>query len=282
MGTEAFPREHRYIMSKKSSSQPEPSGRDVCPRRYELVRVVVGEADAAEGDAVLGHAASCPRCRNMLEHLTKQRDEYKDRHPFEMRFQDILDTASHRRHRRQLIFRLAPIASAACGLLLLGIFVIGGDSPRTEIRTKGGTKGGVSLDYRVRLDNGHRAGKEGEILHENDQIQFTYRADESSYLFLVSIDERGRVNNFNHQSSQNSLPIKPGGRHHVEGSIILDDSKGPERVFGIFSDRILQWEDVKTAAEQAFGGVKQAGQSIKEIKKLPLPYPQASILLMKP
>jgi len=41
-----------------------------------------------------------------------------------------------------------------------------------------------------------------------------------------------------------SLKVAPDGEHVLEGSVILDDAKGPERIFAFFSDQPLTYQEV--------------------------------------
>ena len=103
-------------------------------------------------------------------------------------------------------------------------------------------------------------GQAGGIYHKDDRIQFSYSSGPNRYVFLVSLDERGTVSNFNHQGKATSVPIKPGSNRVLEGSIILDDSVGPERIFAVFSNQPLRFDELKDAADRAYRDLAKQAQ----------------------
>lgn len=242
-----------------------------CPRRFELIRLAAGDGEEEELNVLRAHADSCPQCGSLLTSLEKQRNEFLKRHPFE----EIAPTLLKGRRRRPLYW-LAPAAAAAALLLVAGIlwFAL---SPEPTIRTKGD----ISLAFFVQKGGEAVPGQAGGIYRKNDRIQFAYSSGPNRYVFLVSLDDRGAVSNFNHQGAETSVPIKPGTNRVLEGSIILDDSVGPERIFAVFSNQPLRLEEVKDAADRACRELQKAGASVRDLDRLPLPHPQASVLIVK-
>jgi hypothetical protein len=50
-----------------------------------------------------------------------------------------------------------------------------------------------------------------------------------------------------------SLAISPTGTHVLEGSVILDDARGDERIFALFSEKPLSYAEVQSAVKVELG-----------------------------
>jgi hypothetical protein len=245
-----------------------------CPRRFDLIRLTAGDGEEKEMQALRDHASSCPTCGAILTSLEKQQHDFLERRPFSEVAPAFIEGGRKHASRRRLVFRLVP--AAAVVLLALGVIWL-------TLPTEPGirTKGEISLAFYVQKGAEAVPGRSGGIYRENDRIQFTYSSGSHRYLFLVSLDDHGAVSNFNHKASDSSIPISPGSNRLLEGSIILDDSIGPERIFAIFSSTPLRFKEIKAATDRAHRELKKTGGSVRDLTRLPLPYPQASVLLMK-
>jgi hypothetical protein len=109
------------------------------------------------------------------------------------------------------------------------------------------TKGSVQLEMFVKDEAGVRKGENGMVLHQGDQIQFRYRAVGRRYLFVVSVDSRGVVSPLYPDSEASSIAVRPDGLHTLDGSVILDDAVGPERIFAVFSDEPVSYRSIAEA-----------------------------------
>lgn len=248
-----------------------------CPRRIELIRSL----DPASGDertrAVRKHAAGCPRCTEIIASLEDGRREFLANHPSEAVVPRLLERAAGSCRRRRLALVAAPAA------VLLATIVVLVAWPVNHHPRPGATrvKGGVSLRFFVQRGRRSVEARSGQVFHAGDRIQFVYSSGAKRYLFMVSLDDEGRVSNFNYKGSQRSVPIVPGNGQVLAGSIILDDNKGPERVYAVFSDRPLELPEIEHAAKLAFERLRHKGGKLSDLSRLPLPQPQASILLEK-
>ena len=79
--------------------------------------------------------------------------------------------------------------------------------------------------------------------------------------------------------SGRSALIEPGREFILPVSITLDDYRGLERVFAVFSDEALSFEEVAAGVEKAAGPGGRL--ELRGAGALPLPYPQASFLISK-
>jgi hypothetical protein len=263
-------------MNVKNAKDKEASRPDGCPRRIDWIRVLTGEASAQTATRMHRHAQSCERCRALLDSLEIQQDAFLQRHPPERLGPELSAKARERIRTRRRITLFAPAAAAIAVLVVVLSILPGQGAKQPGIRTKGA----VSLEFFVQKGDEVMPGESGGIYRKDDRIQFVYSSGANRFLFLVSLDERGRVSNFNHQASSSSVAILPGNQRVLEGSIILDDTRGLERVFAIFSNHPLQLQEIEQAARQAFQKQARSG-GIADLEYLPLPYPQATILLHK-
>jgi hypothetical protein len=133
-----------------------------------------------------------------------------------------------------------PLLAVAAAVAL---FVRGGGEPNR-------IKGSADLGFYLERDGQVLPGDATATFREGDRIQFTYRAPYGS-LVLLSLDGDGRVSLYYPDHGDAGVPILPGDRHVLEGSVILDDARGPEVFLGFFGDA---WDvaSARRAAEDAF------------------------------
>ncbi|HUU00856.1 MAG TPA: hypothetical protein VM425_05375 [Myxococcota bacterium] len=251
---------------------------DACPRRIELLQAMDPDIPGERLDAVRAHALGCPRCSGIVSRLEAENTEFIARHPPGTIVPRLLARAAGTRHKRRLLQVLAPAAAAALALLVLLVAQPANHEPG-PVTTR--VKGEVSLRFFVQRGGQSVEARSGEIFHAGDRIQFVYTSGAKRYLFLASLDDEGRLSNFNFQAAPSSVPIVPGNGQVLEGSIILDDHLGPERVFAVFSDRPLPQAEIERAAARAFSLLRREGGDITKLMRLPLSHPQASVLLEK-
>ncbi|MFZ5475624.1 MAG: hypothetical protein ACOZNI_02515 [Myxococcota bacterium] len=112
------------------------------------------------------------------------------------------------------------------------------------------TKGVADLGFYLQRDGAVLPGDPSATFREGDRIQFTYRAPHDR-LVLLSVDGEGRVSEYYPEAGGTGVPIVPGDRHVLEGSVILDDARGPEVFVGFFGEA---WDvgRARAAAEEAF------------------------------
>ncbi|MEL7372297.1 MAG: hypothetical protein AAFN74_25455 [Myxococcota bacterium] len=133
-----------------------------------------------------------------------------------------------------------------------------------------------SLEMYVKDKAGIRKGMEGARLRSGDWVQFRYRAEGRSHLYVVSLDDDHVLAPLYPDYRGQSVPIQPAGRHILPGSIILDDAIGPERIYAFFSEGPIDFEQI----ERAFSDVADPTTAV-DIATLPASVAQVSILIEK-
>jgi hypothetical protein len=263
-------------MSDRRPNNNNAQKESACPRQFELVQAISGVTQPGKTQAILDHTQACPRCRGIVTQLKHDRHDFLNRHPTDIGSAQIIARAHQQKRSSRLALWLAP-ASAALAALLLVILLLESPQPGPGIRTKGE----ISLKFYIQQGDQAIPGKSGGIYHENDRIQFVYSSGANRYLFLVSIDDQGKVSNFNHEKKTSSVSIIPGANRVLAGSIILDDSIGPERIFAIFSNQPLRFDQIRQAARSAYTELRSHGKSVEDLTQLPLEFSQATLIIYK-
>jgi hypothetical protein len=102
------------------------------------------------------------------------------------------------------------------------------------------------------------ARKEGRIemldrfnrgVRPGDEIRFVLTGTPASaaYVLVASVDASGKTNVYFPYEGDRSAPLAGPGRWEVPGSIELDDTLGPERVYVFFSEAPLDAAPIRSA-----------------------------------
>jgi hypothetical protein len=179
------------------------------------------------------HLAGCTTCRTDYERANDDRDHFM-RHVLPKR------RVSHRPTWRWLI--AAPVAMAA---VIAVVLWIGGTRESShavtpELAIKGGATWQVFASRGSKVFQVH----DGDRLQDGDQIRFVVIPDGAHYLMIASIDGAGRASIYYPYDGRSSATIR-GPRVEVDGSIVLDDAPGAERLFAILTDEPVDSERVE-------------------------------------
>jgi hypothetical protein len=179
-----------------------------------------------------------------------------------------------RRLRRLLVLGLAPAAAAACAVLMLmqrpaGVPVHGPSGD--DLRVKGGGMNagarrpggepvratGPALEVYVRRTDADRVERvaEGGCLDPGDRLRFLLRpvrGRPADHLLLVSLDGAGALTVYYPYGETESGRLAEGARVELPGSIELDGTPGPERLFAIVSRAPVKLAEVRPRLEALF------------------------------
>ena len=103
-------------------------------------------------------------------------------------------------------------------------------------------KGGPTLHVMVRHGTGSGDhvfdAENGAHLVPGDAIRFVLDTEGGHYVLVLSVDSAGQINVYHPYGGDASAPIDTAARRVVlDGSIVLDDAPGPERIWAVISDR---------------------------------------------
>ena len=205
-----------------------------CPGRLVLARRALGELDAEARAEIDAHVDGCAACRALAAEIEANLDSYAKNSDAELA---RLAAQLPRRRRAGLGWLLAPALTAAAAAALLLLW------PTEEI----GFKGAFAARVVAKRGDAQIVVRDQERLRPGDALRFVITSD-PGYLSVVLVDARGRVWPFypDTDPEQDARPwrIEAKGRHELPGSVVLDDSLGPERIVLIFSTRVFDRAEV--------------------------------------
>ncbi len=237
------------------------------PSDLLLARILLGKAAEEERRFVEAHARTCARCRAELEGAREARRRFaqtvlpRTLPALELRL-------SVRRRWRSLLSALGLAAGAAAALAVVAL-ALPERAPAYQ------AKGAGVLKIFGRREGRVFPVEDGARLRPGDQIRFGVEAGGAAFALVASIDGRGQANLY---LPSTRLAPDAGPIELLPDSIVLDDAPGPERVFAIFSDRPLDSAQIAEAL-RALGA--SGAEAIRRTRRLPVPFPQASVLLEK-
>jgi hypothetical protein len=116
----------------------------------------------------------------------------------------------------------------------------------------------------------------GATLAPGDEIRFVVRSSGFRYLLVASIDAGAKASVYFPYGGSASGAIEPAGETQLPGSIVLDATKGPERVFAFFSERPLEAASVT----EPLGAIGKLGpDAIRTRERIDVAAVQTSVLI---
>jgi hypothetical protein len=204
-----------------------------------LDRLIAGELSPAEAQSVEQHAIGCSLCGPKLEQMQGQHAA----------FSKVLPAAIVQRVReREGLMRRSwqlPSALAAAAAVLVWI-AWPGLTPPSGVRSKGGTR----LKFYVLHDGAVRPGFDGERVQPGDRLQFAYSSERDAYLAIVSIDASRKATAYYARDGR-AAPIRGSSDAVLEHSTRLDETLGPETVYGLVCTQPIALEPILQTLERA-------------------------------
>jgi hypothetical protein len=186
----------------------------------------------------------------------------------------VAGEALRARRRVPIFWWAAGPAVAAAAAVLVFVTTPGSSGPPDPNLTKGGD--GLALIVR-HADGRTEDVLPGQSLSPGDAVRMvvTARAPDSA-LVILDFDGRGKVSAF---EPAHGDPKRIGaGRQLVEGSVVLDDALGPERLLALFCGGEISTSDAIAAGQRA---LTQVGGDPRAVHTLGLPCREASLLIQK-
>lgn len=249
------------------------SDRHLAP--YDLERLQRNEIDPALAAAARGHLARCDDCRAIDRQLREHHLEFERSvlPRLAPRLRERLERPAGRSRRWVWALAAAVPAILVLALSLNRSSLKGpGDS---DLLTKGG---GDMVVFRRRGDS-VRALVPGEKLSAGDALRFRLAPGDHAYAMVASVDAAGKATIYVPLGGDASAPVPQGGAWEAPGSVTLDDTVGPERLFALFSRKPI-------AAATVIGALEAVGRggadAIRKVDHLDVGADsQASVLFEK-
>jgi hypothetical protein len=169
-------------------------------------------------------------------------------------------------------------ALSGAGAVLLFQRVEFGARPEVEHQVKGSAdllvyaRSAERITLLDRFNRGVQPGTEVRFI-------LTGVPEEHTHVMIVSVDARGTAAVYYPYEGKSSAALPGPGRWEIPGSIVLDDTLGPERVFALFSKKPLDAAEVQKELVRA---AKPGANAIRDLTQLNLPdTTQRSFLMFK-
>jgi hypothetical protein len=252
-----------------------------CPSRLDL-SLWEARPEQERSVEITSHVGRCSRCAAVCVDIIAARALLLGADPAlasARAVRVIMEEAQQRKSRRRLLRFLAPafLVPATAALLLLArpVLHLHGDGNQAGNAIKGGL---IVETYCKRGADVFPAIDGGDFL-QGDRLRFAYSKDRPGFLLIFGVDDQGRVFPYYEENALNGVRVEAGARVLLPDSVELDDHKGWERVFAVWSESQLA-DDVMRAAIAA--ALSAADSDIRRATVLDLPVEQMSLLLRRP
>lgn len=241
--------------------------------------LLLGDLDAVAAGAALDHVESCPACRERYESARGAYEHFEQHvHPrtvTRVTGQERAQTGTSTKWSPWWAPALALTGAATMALLLLRPFSRAAPSSSDDVIL---AKGSPIFTIYARRAGQVFAVDTGARLEPGDALRFTAEAGGYPFLLIASVDAANHATIYFPYQGDKSAPI---GRDHFadDGSIVLDDTRGPERIFALFSNRAIE----AVLAKRSLTAVGERGaDAIRAATRLDVPADfQTSILIEK-
>lgn len=215
-----------------------------CPSRFTLAQMLAGELQADQREALSYHLEQCESCQRKLDQMQANVAAYAaDQEQHLDRLRARLSRQSQRAPARTRWLRLAPAGGALAAAAALLLFLLPAleeketRAPAADIRFKGT----MAFEIVARRESRQFRVRQGTELRPGDALRFVVTVSSPGYLSVFSIDASGAVSAFYPDSdpAQDDEPLRidRAGRHELEGSVVLDRSRGDECLALVFSSQ---------------------------------------------
>jgi hypothetical protein len=195
-----------------------------CPSELVLDRFVVGELGDSSG--VRDHVSACTRCTGRVDERKAIAATFASDVGLELRVAAVQRAVGGPRRRATWLAAAGAVAAAAIALIVIV------RRPGTEqgAATDGiRTKGGLSLGIVVKHGDGAIENMSSPAhVAPGEAIEFEVSTHDAGTLVIVGVDSAGVVSPY-----VPARHIDAGSRQLLDGSVVLDDTLGSERLVAL-------------------------------------------------
>ena len=245
-----------------SDSSGQPSRRHLSSYHVELARL--GRASAADRAFIDEHLRTCARCAQMAASFEDARREFAT--TVLPRTRAALEARRARRRRFSVIWwwggLLVPVAAS---MIVFAPWRRSPSPPPAVGEPEIGVKGGVGFFLAARRGDRVFPVRPGDPLRPGDQIRFVLERVRYPYVLIASIDGAGHASIYVPYEGSASTRVAQDDHLEIPGSIVIDASPGPERMFAFLSRQPLSAAPVRQALA-AVGA--RGGEAIRRANKV--------------
>ncbi len=204
----------------------------LCCSNYALDCLASEASFVGEAQARL-HLGACDRCQRRLEQVRQSQRAFEGREPT-----TVVAPLRRWRTRRLLSAAAGLVAAAAAVLFVVGPAAVPGER----------SKGGPRLELLVKQGETVSRGAEPAIVHPGDGLRFAVTLGAPRFVAILSIDAQA-TNLYYPRGAWEPTPA--GSEQLLEGSIVLDEVLGEERVLAVFCQDRIDLEETRRRFERA-------------------------------
>lgn len=191
-----------------------------CASDLALDRFLAGElAGSTEGERLETHLGTCARCSGRHAALAAEAERFGE----EVFVQGLAAQAARRSRKAPVWARIAGACAAAAAAVAL-FFVPAADEGFR-------TKGSAALALIAKTDEGVARIYAGDTLAPGDAIRFEVEAPRDAWVAILGLDSAQVVTPY-----VAGAAIAAGEEQVLPGSIVLDETLGPERIVAVFCE----------------------------------------------
>lgn len=234
-----------------------------CPAPQRLAELRGDRLTVEERRRLTDHLARCTLCQTELLLQDAEVQEFEQRMPERWRaVSGRLRRASVHgpgpRGHRTLMLGVGAAAAATLAALLL-ISLKPPPAPRA-LNTR--FKGDLTLQVFAKRSSSTFRVTPGAALLPGDALRFVVTSSAPGYITIFSLDAHGVLTPFYPDTDPTRDPeplrLTDRGRTTLPGSVVLDDTLGPEHLVLVFSLDLFSRRNVHTRAEQLLGSSRTA------------------------
>jgi anti-sigma factor RsiW len=225
---------------------------------FALGRFAHGASPPKERQGAEEHLSACPACQARLAEVNESRERFS-RGVFERTLPEV----RRRDQRRRRLWAWAVSMPLVLAAGVASVLVM-----RQDREPDFGFKGAPTLQIFVRRGEKAVDVAPGSALHAGDQLRLAIDPSGYRYLLVGSVDASGKASIYVPFEGSRSVPISQPTTFPASGSLVLDDTPGPERLFALLSRSPIDADPVLAALRELGRGGPAA---IRATQRLPLP-----------
>lgn len=208
-----------------------------------------GELEPERIEQLEQHLETCRRCQRRHDAIEAQAERFLEQFPeLELPSQPAAKPArvislEHKRA-RYLAWGsgIAGLAAAAAAFALL-LSSPHGSAPDAGYTTR--TKGSSRIGFYVKHGDQVRRGGDGQVVQPGDQLRFSVTSNAPQHMAILSLDG-ANVASVYYPDGPSSVEVGAGRDRPLDKSVLLDDTLGEERLWGIFCPEPFALEPLRT------------------------------------